>query len=53
MDLHFRKDEYVTSPGSLSQFLSHPYYRGRKSIEISIFKTIGMPFSFGINGHKN
>lgn len=46
MDLHFRNDQYVTPPGSLSQLISHPYYGERKSIEISIFNDHKYAFFF-------
>jgi len=46
MKLHFRNDEYATPPGSLSQLLSHPYYRERKSIEIAIFNDHRYAFFF-------
>lgn len=46
MKLHFHNDEYVTPPGSLSQLLSHPYYGGRKSLEISIFNDHRYAFFF-------
>lgn len=46
MQLHFHNDKYVTPPGSLSQLLSHPYYRDSKSIEITIFNDHRYAFFF-------
>lgn len=46
MKLHFNNDKYVIPPGSLNQLLSHPYYRNRKGIEISIFNDHRYAFFF-------
>jgi len=46
MKLHFRNDEYIAPPGSLTEILSHPYYKHSKSISLSIFNDHRYAFFF-------